>query len=294
MKVLVTGATGLVGEATANYLRKIGHDVLATDIQINTPETLYLDVTDGELVEYVVDAFRPHVIVHLAALVGGEPSMDNPAGYFKININGTLNVLQAIKNSVCQPKLVFTSSWSTYGNNIELPITEATPQEPKTPYGVSKVCCEHLIETYTRLYGVKAIVLRPTMIYGPKQTEKNAVQQVVDCMKNKEAFWIYGKGTHTREFLYVDDMAKVIAKAVDYESQFNREVFVVGTGEPVKICAFAKIAQSVKHFPIKFKDVKTWVFNQASDITKIKETLGWQPQISVEEGLRLTVEGRNE
>jgi len=159
-KILVTGAAGLVGKVLIEKLRRLDYEVLATDI--TTDPVLGIEKLDVTEQFKVYDAITwADVVIHLAALVGGKPSEKSPWQYTYVNFLGTLNVLEAIREINPDIKLIFMSSWATFGTDIELPITEGTPQNPKNPYGLSKVNSERLIRLYTELYGMKAIVFRP-------------------------------------------------------------------------------------------------------------------------------------
>jgi len=232
-RVLVSGANGFVGREVTKALQR-DYDVLPTDITFENQPELHLDVTNPFDIEYKLQAYKPDVIVHLAAKVAGQPSIDDPYSYYFVNVVGTLNLVDAMRiNDV--KHLVYVSSWSPYGSNIQLPITHTTPQQPENPYGVSKFCAEQIVKNYAYLYGIKTVILRPTMIYGPNQPEKNVVQQLVDCMVSGERFVVYGTGEHTREFLYVTDAANAICKAVNYVTKLtlkNYAVFIVSSNIP--------------------------------------------------------------
>lgn len=290
MKVLVTGAAGLIGAEIVEQLKKRTIEIYATDIQ-KKPGIDYLDVT---LLDRILDYLRKRnfnendAIIHMAAKVAGAPSLKDPWGYFYVNIIGMLNILEAMK-VLGMKYLIYPSSWSTYGSDIPLPIDESTPQHPENPYGASKKACEALIEVYTKLYGIKCVVLRPTMIYGPEQTEKNVVQNIVDCMITKSKMEIFGKGEHTRELLHVRDAAKVFIKGIDVVKKIDKmEVFILGTERPISISELAKIGRKIRRFPVIYKDVKTWAFSQRSDMTKLKKFFGIDTKdfIPIEEGLK--------
>ncbi len=291
MKVLLTGAGGFVGREVFRQLKKTNYEVYGTDIK-KTREIQYLDVTDfGKVLSFLQERRfgEEDAVIHLAARVAGKPSLKDPYSYFRTNVMGILNILEAMK--VLGIKyLVFASSWSTYGSNIPLPINESTPQHPENPYGASKKACEALIESYTtsKNWEIKVIVLRPTMIYGTIQEEQNVFQQVVDCMLNCKKFEIYGTGKHTREFLHQRDAARIFIKALEIVPKIkNWEVFILGTENPVSIRNLAKMANKIKKFPIIFRNVPTWAFSQRSDMTKLKKVFGIDTKdfVSLEEGL---------
>lgn len=296
MKVLVTGAGGFVGKVVCRKLRENNYEVFATDISKGEGID-YLDVTR---LERIVDYLRKNRfhkndgIIHLAAKVAGKPSLKDPWGYFYVNFIGTLNILEAMKVTKVK-HLVFASSWSTYGSKIALPITEATPQHPENPYGASKKACEALIESYAPLFDLRVVILRPTMIYGPYQPEKNVLQQVVDAMVSGKQFEIYGKGKHTREFLHVTDAAKAFAKAVEVAKEIEGfEIFILGTEDPVSISDLAKMGKKIKNFPLIYKNVPSWAFSQASSMSKFKRVfdLDTRDFVTLKEGLKECLKAR--
>lgn len=289
-RILVTGANGLIGRATVRLLRKLyPHNyIIPTDVSPNDYMSIYkMDVTNDRDVNSILGELGPgDTVIHLAALVAGPPSEKKPYPYIYTNVVGTLKILEAMRlNDI--PKMIFTSSWSTFGTDISLPIEESTPQNPRNPYGVSKVMAEKEVRLYAELYGLEVITLRPTMIYGPEQEEKNLVQQVVDCMESGDIFEIWGEGIHTRELLHVDDMADILNKAALYNAKNGYEVFVVGTERPLSVVDVAEAGRRLVPFEIKFVPSNKWVFSQRSDMTKIKAALGINPRKfkSIDEGL---------
>ena len=284
--VLVTGADGFIGREVVKKLAETGRMPFSTDITLTGSR--YFDVTDYNRCWEFMNSVDPDIVVHLGALVAGKPSIKKPHDYFKVNVLGTLNILEAMRVNNCK-HLIYFSSWSTYGSLDELflPITEQTSQHPENPYGASKVMCEIAIKTYANLFGIKTIIFRPTMIYGPNQPEQNVVQQIVNCMVNNELFELYGKGEHTRECLYVTDVADAVVKAIEhiYDQKSVCEVYVLGTGKPYRIIDIVSIARETEDFPFRIVPSSKWAFSQSSDISKIKERLGWTPKVDIKEGL---------
>jgi len=295
LKVLVTGGAGFVGKEVLRQLMTTPYEIYGTDIK-KSNDIDYLDVTQfNQVLNYLkTKGFgKDDAIIHLAAKVAGKPSLQDPYGYFYTNIIGTLNILEAMKQ-LGMKYLVFISSWSTFGSRIELPITEDTPQSPENPYGSSKKACEILVQSYCDLGFIKAVILRPTMIYGPGQEEANVLQQVVDSMVNKTKMELYGEGTHTREFLNVRDAANIMVKSLEVVKNVPKyEIFILGTEQPIRIRDLVKKASKISKFPIVYKQSSSWAFSQASNMEKLKKWYNVDPKkdfVSIEDGLKETLE----
>jgi len=289
--VLVTGANGLVGRELTTQLRKAGgYNIFPTDIVPDKEWTLgnKLDITDKDEVEIHVGVIdEDGVVIHLAALVAGPASMKKPYNYIHTNVDGTLNILEAMRKSDVK-KLVTMSSWSTFGTDIELPITEKTKQKPENPYGVSKTMIDQMYKLYAELYDLEIIVLRPTMLYGAGQAEYNLVQEIADHMVTGEPFEIWGEGLHTRELMHVTDMANIIRTAIHHKPKSNYEIYITGTEKPLSVVDVCEAGQKIAPFEVKYVPSNKWVFDQKSDMTKIKTEMGIDPTkfIGIDEGLR--------
>jgi len=157
--------------------------------------------------------------------------------------------------------------------------------------------CEIAVKTYAELFGIKTVILRPTMIYGPNQPEKNVIQQLVDCIIYDKTFELYGYGNHTRECLYITDATEAIVRAVAEVEVVNinspYQIYILGTGQPYTIRQIVGIAQSIRLFPLKVVPSSKWAFSQSSDITKIFTDLMWLPKVDVKEGIENCVKARD-
>lgn len=293
MKVLITGAAGFVGREVWKQLKETKYEIYGTDIR-KTDEIEYMDITQfDQILKYLqTKGFgKEDAIINLAAKVAGKPSFKDPYGYFYVNVIGTLNILEAMR-TIGMKYLVYISSWSTFGSKIDLPITERTIQEPENPYGSSKKACEVLVQSYATLYGIQTVILRPTMIYGPGQEEENVLQQVVNSMVEGKTLELYGKGTHTREFLHVRDAARVMILSLEVVKNIpTYEIFILGTEHPITISALANKARKISKFPIIFKTSSAWAFSQRSDMAKLKNwfSIDTKDFVTIEEGLKETL-----
>jgi len=288
-KILISGTNGMVGRAVRNRLL-LDYDtgeLICTDYVPNGQLNIKrMDVTSGREIHRMIKGRTIDAIIHLAALVAGPPSEKKPHEYLEVNVMGTVNILEKMRRYDI-PKMVYLSSWSTFGSDISLPINEYTPQNPRNPYGTSKVMAEKAVKLYSDLYGLEVVTLRPTMLYAPLQHEKNIVQQVVDCMVSGDTFEIWGKGTHTRELLHVDDMANIIYESLHYDPEGGYDVFIVGTENPLSVIDVATAGQEIANFPIKFVPSNKWVFDQRSNMSKIKDKVGINTDdfINIKDGL---------
>jgi len=295
MRVLVTGGRGFVGRHIVSYLQR-HYDVLSTDIK---GEGLKLDVTNMKDVEAFFTSNnlgQDDLVIHLAARAGNRPSYKLPWQYLFTNITGTLNILEAMRSHGVR-KMVFFSAWNVVGPRVALPLNELDPINPDNPYGLSKATGEALVKLYSELYGVQGIVIRPTIIYGPDQEEKNIIQQIVDCMVNNNlTFKVYCQGNHVREFLYVDDICRVVDECIHYFEGMDRsyEIFLIGTERPYSINEVIKKAQAIKEFRVKYVEEQAWCFSYISDMTKAKNMLGLDPEsfVDVDEGIKRCYEYR--
>ena len=295
MKVLVTGALGFVGKRLVKSLVANNHQVFPTDI--NTFDVAnekycrgyFLDTQNAKLIEDVIHRFQPDIVFHLAARVSGPPSVKYPWAYFQTNVNGTYNLVEAMRKTDIK-YLVHVSSASVYGSDIhDIVITETTRTKPSNPMGWSKLAGELAVKCYAEEYGIKTTIYRPVVIYGAEQTEKNVIQQIVDSMISHEDFWIYGKGTHTRQPMEVSDIINAMYKGMDYVMNKQKDpwkIFCIAGQEPLSIVEMAEIGRKISPFTIKFKDVKRWAFNQVVDTSYTEKILGWKNKLIFEEGLK--------
>ncbi|MBC7344831.1 MAG: GDP-mannose 4,6-dehydratase, partial [Clostridia bacterium] len=229
----------------------------------------------------------PHAIIHLAARAGVRPSIQNPAGYYDVNVRGTQNLLELAKELRVK-KFIFASSSSVYGVNPNVPWREDDPVlRPISPYGASKVAGELLGHVYSHLYGIQFIALRIFTVYGPRQRPDLAIHKFARLMLEGKPIPIYGDGSSLRDYTYVGDIVEGIRRAMDYEGS-SYEVINLGSGRPIRLLDMVKALEEafgvkarVEFLPPQPGDVpKTW-----ADITKAGNILKWMPQVAFSEGL---------
>lgn len=313
-RVLVTGGAGFIGSHLVDLLLSEGWIVTVIDNfdPFYSPEikrrniASHLQHPHYTLVE--ADIRDPNllarrfpgdyeVIVHLAAKAGVRPSLEDPLGYYDVNVRGTLNLLELAKELGVK-KFVFASSSSVYGVNPDVPWREDTPVlRPISPYGASKVAAELLGHVYSHLYSIRFIALRIFTVYGPRQRPDLAIHKFARLMLEGKPVPIYGDGSSLRDYTYVEDIVRGIRAAMEYSGS-SWEVINLGSGRPISLLEMVRalegalgVKAELEFLPSQPGDVpQTW-----ADIEKARKLLGWQPQYAFTTALERFVEWlRNE
>jgi UDP-glucose 4-epimerase len=288
MRALVTGANGFVGRNLVPQLLESGKiTVVSTDVTPPPNPTVsfrHLDVTD---IESVREGLRDiDVVLHLAThqLV---PSLSDPLLNARINIIGLLNILESARKRDVK-KVIFTSASSIVGDVEYNPVDEKHPCHPKTPYAVSKLACEHYLQTYQKLFGIDFVIFRFFNIYGPHQLD-GVVPSTYRKIVSQQEVEVYGDGRQTRDFVYVEDLGQIFLKAITGE--VKNVTLNVGTGIGATITDLISIAEQllnskarIKFLPPRPGEIQNFV--ASTDL--IKATLGSAPSTSMESGLRRT------
>lgn len=298
-RVVVTGGAGFIGSHVAERLVAAGWEVAVLDNlrsgrRENVPtaaQFLPLDINSREAHDFILD-YRPRVIIHHAAQMSVRYSVDDPLFDARENILGSLNLCQAaIKAGV--KKFIFASTGGAiYGDAAPVPATESDAPRPECPYGVAKLAVEHYLHFYEREYGLTPISLRYANVYGPRQNglgEAGVVAIFIEKFLADEQPVINGDGLQTRDFVYVEDVVAANMLALNYPAA---GIFNIGTGKETDILTLYKYLQRLcgsprepVHGPAKPGEQR----RSALNATLAKERLGWQPTVSLEEGLARTV-----
>ncbi len=245
MRVLVTGGAGFIGSHVADALLANGHAVTVFDdlsggFSENVPPGATFvrgSVTDTDAVAALFEAGRFEYVYHLAAYAAEGLSHFIKRFNYTNNIIGSVNVINAsINHDVAG--FVFTSSIAVYGSGPAapgVPMTEATPAAPEDPYGIAKYAVEQELASSLAMFGLRYVIFRPHNVYGPRQNIGDRYRNVVGIFMNQilqaRPMTIFGDGTQTRAFSYIDDVAPVIAAAIDTPDAWN-QVFNVGADRP--------------------------------------------------------------
>jgi len=303
MRFLVTGAAGFIGYHLSTSLLKRGFEVYGVDdlsrgsakrveeLRKIGMNFFKIDVCDLSKVRDLVSRTRPDVVVHLAALISVPESFEKPELYRRVNAYGTWVVASAA-NEARVERFVYMSSAAVYGDPLYLPIDEKHPTKPVSPYGLSKLEGER--------WALKAfqagcsIILRLFNVYGPGQSTEYAgvITRFIERLSRGEPPIIFGDGNQTRDFIHIADVVDAVIKA-STTSLAESEILNVGSGKAVKIIDLARLL--IRLFGLDLEPIHADprpgdIRHSYADISRIKRVLGWQPKISLEEGLKRLVE----
>lgn len=296
MKTLVTGGAGFIGSNLVKQLLGDGHQVTALDnlssgYRSNIESLLNVRFIEGDIRDEftLADAVKGcEVVFHLAASVGNKRSIDHPLLDADINVMGTLKVLEAARKAGVR-KIVASSSAGIFGELKTLPIKEDHPVEPDTPYGSSKLCMEKECLAYAKLYDIEAVCLRYFNVYGPNQrfdAYGNVIPIFAFKMLRGESLTIFGDGEQTRDFINVRDVVQANIKAALTHGVSG--AFNTGSGDRITINKLVELLQGagglnprVEHDAPRPGDVR----HSLADISAAREAIGFNPVVSLEEGL---------
>jgi len=305
--VLLTGCAGFIGSTLLDRLLKDNYRVIGIDDfndyydyrqkQANITGALknknfrlikkdILGVRGAECGE----RRRIDLVIHLAARAGVRPSIKDPLLYEKVNCEGTLRILELMRELKIK-KMIFGSSSSVYGNLDKVPFQEDSPTQPISPYGVTKRSSELMCQVYSQLYGMQIIALRFFTVYGPHNRPDMAAYKFTKAINEKEIIEIYGKGT-ARDFTYIDDIVEGIIKTMEYQSMIDIkrfEIINLGNSSPVTVEEFIKKIEKVVGKKAKVNKTKLPpgdVRQTCADISKAKKLLGWEPKVKLDQGLK--------
>ena len=300
MKVLVTGGAGFIGSHVVDAFVAAGHDVIVVDdLSTGKRENLnpkarfhQLDVVDPKTVALIRDE-RPAALSHHAAQMDVRRSVADPLFDARVNILGTINLLEGARKAKVRRVLFVSSGGAVYGEQEEYPAPETHPTKPVSPYGVSKRAGELYAFFYQAEYHIPFVALRYSNVYGPRQDphgEAGVVAIFSQRMLRDEPVTVNGDGKQTRDYVYVADVVRANLLALE---SIATGPFNVGTGLETDVNALADLMlrasgsrSEVRHGPAKQGEQRRSVV----DSRRAGEVLGWRPEVSLEEGLRRTVE----
>ncbi|RNC83380.1 MAG: SDR family NAD(P)-dependent oxidoreductase [Balneola sp.] len=305
MNYLVTGAAGFIGSHLTEALLSRGHTVTGFDnfdsyyqksvkernlaIAMKSPN---FKLVEGDLrtesdIHALFEANNYDSVIHLAAKAGVRPSIESPKDYFEVNVNGTLNLLEAMRLTG-HKKMIFASSSSVYGNNKKTPFSEHDPvDDPISPYAATKKAGELLCKTYHNLYGFDIYALRFFSVYGPRQRPDMGIHKFLSSFMEGKAITMFGDGSSKRDYTYIDDIINGTLKAVERCSGF--EIVNLGESKTVSLKSLIDEVRTVtqrdaeiKYLPMQPGDV----FETNADIEKAKHLLDYSPKTDIKKGLK--------
>jgi UDP-glucose 4-epimerase len=302
VRILVTGGAGFIGSHVVDAYVAAGHEVgvldnFSTGNEANlnrAAEVHRVDLRDRDAVEKAVASFKPEIVNHHAAQSEVPKSVADPGLDAHINIVGGLNLLKASVDHKVRKVIFISTGGALYGEPDVVPADESHPVRPLSPYGTSKFCFEQYLGTFKRTFGLEFTVLRYANIYGPRQDfyaeEGRVVAIFASRMLERKPVTVDGDGEQSRDMLHVGDAATANLAALE---RGDGEVFHISTGVPVSVNdLFRKLAglTDYKSAPNHGPRRKGDVYRIALDNSKARRGLGWEPQVSLEEGLSLTVD----
>jgi UDP-glucuronate 4-epimerase len=310
-RVLLTGGAGFIGSHVAEALLRQGAELTIVDDlddfyspnwkRANLEEIrragdfqfLQADICDPVLLRKLFAEMRFDALVHLAARAGVRPSLEQPRLYERVNVAGTLNLLDLCREFGVS-KMLFGSSSSVYGVSSHIPFSEGhTDLRPISPYAATKIAGELLCCTYAHLYRLSIVCLRFFTVYGPRQRPDLAIHKFTSQIESGKPIRLYGDGNSGRDYTYVDDIVAGVLGGLEYLSRDNGtalfEVFNLGNSHPVKLVEMVAALERAtgrtakySHEPDQPGDVPlTW-----ADISKASRLLGYKPVTSLDEGLQ--------
>ncbi len=325
MKIIITGGAGFIGcNAAARYIRR-GDDVIVLD-NLSRPgadlnirwlntigpyEFIKGDIRDYDFLEKVFSRqAQIDAILHLAAQVAVTTSVTAPRNDFEINALGTFNILEVLRESRRSPALIYSSTNKVYGNLDDMPVREGKsryefqgektavredqPLDFHSPYGCSKGSADQYVRDYSRIYGLKTVVVRQSCIYGPRQfgiEDQGWVAWFVIAALTGKKITVYGNGKQVRDILYMDDLLDSFDAAIQNIDRCAGKIFNVGGGQEntISLLEFFDLLEKFLGRKINYNfsdwrpgDQKIYV----SDISKATRELNWTPRVSNREGIR--------
>ncbi len=309
-KILITGGAGFIGSTLADTLLSMDKEVVVVDnfsdyydpkikeenvkANLNNPNyQLYrVNIEDLMALEEVFQENKIETIVHLAGRAGVRPSIENPLGYVKSNVEATTNILELMQKYQV-PKLIFGSSSSIYGNCTADKFSEdLVVTKPISPYAATKSACEQICYTYHHLYGLKVLCMRFFTVYGPRQRPDLAIRKFIEKISKGEPIQMYGDGSSMRDYTYVEDIVSGLLGAINYNDS-DYEIINIGGGNPITLKEMIATIETVlgkkaiiEQLPMQAGDVDKTV----CDFTKANKLLDYQPKIKFIDGIKNFVE----
>ncbi len=304
MKVLLTGGAGFIGSHYCEKLLQDGHEVVILDNfndyydpkikRRNLDEVRRVgeftliegDLTDAELLETIFAKHRFDAMVHLAARAGVRPSLKQPLLYERVNVQGTMQLLDHARKQGIE-RIVIASSSSVYGENEKVPFSEADPVDnPISPYAATKKACELIAFTYHHLYQMNITCLRFFTVYGPRQRPDMAIHKFTRLINAGEPIPVFGDGSSRRDYTYISDIIDGVQKSLDHCRGYH--IYNLGESRTITLSELIALIEDklgkkavIDRRPTQPGDVPITY----ADISRAREEIGYAPQVNMAEGI---------
>ena len=310
MNFLVTGGAGFIGSHVCERLLRAGHRVWAFDdlnefydpqikrqnlreIQALAKPFEFIpgDITDAAALAGIFSGVKFDQIIHLAGRAGVRPSLEQPALYQRVNVEGTVNLLEAARKYSVK-KIIIASSSSVYGVNAKVPFSESDPIfSAISPYAASKLACEALGHVYHHIYKMDVAMLRFFTVYGPRQRPDLAIHKFTKLIDAGRPIPVFGDGRTARDHTHISDIVEGVIACTQRE--FGFEIFNLGESETVELSRLIGLIESalgkkafIDRQPMQPGDVPITF----ADISKARTLLNYQPKVKIEQGIKLFAE----
>ncbi len=310
MNFLVTGGAGFIGSHVCERLLRDGHRVWAFDdlndfydpqikrqnlreIQSLAKPFEFIpgDITDAAALAELFSSVKFDQVIHLAARAGVRPSLEQPALYQRVNVEGTVNLLEAARKTGVK-KITLASSSSVYGVNAKVPFSESDPIfSAISPYAASKLACEALGHVYHHIYKMDVAMLRFFTVYGPRQRPDLAIHKFTKLIDAGKPIPVFGDGRTARDHTHISDIVEGVIACTQQE--FGYEIFNLGESETVELSRLIALIEAalgkkavIDRQPMQPGDVPVTF----ADISKARARLGYQPKVKIEQGIKLFAE----
>lgn len=304
MNILVTGAAGFIGSHVCEHFINSGHNITGIDnfdtfypinfkklnlaqLKQNKQFQFYnADIRNDKTLNKIFSSSKTDIVIHLAAKAGVRPSIDSIAEYYDVNVNGTVSILESMRQQGVK-KMIFASSSSIYGNNPKVPFSETDRVDnPISPYASTKKSGELLCHVYNHLYNFDITCLRFFTVYGPRQRPDLAIHKFTRLIDEGKPIPFYGDGSSSRDYTYIDDIINGISCALSHLKGYN--IYNLGESKVINLKELVKIIENIfgkkailNQLPLQPGDViKTY-----ADIAKAKSEIGFNPNYDFETGI---------
>lgn len=290
---LLIGGAGFIGSHLAGRLLRQGNKVIIIDrapCALPSGKAYTIDIDDAKKVDYVFKQEKPHVVFHLAGAINLRKSVTDPLFTKDLSFLSRLDIiLGACKNNEVNKFVFVSSGGAIYENAKAVPTKENYPVSPNSLYGLANLMMEKYIQSYCNVHGVNFVIPRLSNVYGPRQWQSGVIPSFIVKTIKKERPVIFGKGTQTRDFIYIDDVVEALLMLA---RQGKNEAYNVGSSQEIslkKLFALVNVLLGAKMKPAYEKKRFSEAQRSALDISKIKKETGWRPKTSIREGLLKTI-----